>query len=55
MPSLPFGRRGRGTRRFRDGEGEVGAVGALQSPPHPGPNGQSSLDKLTEPAIAAED
>ena len=26
-----------GTRRHGDGEGEVGAVGAPQSPPHPGP------------------
>src|SRR5882724_5328414 len=26
-----------GTRRFSDGEGEVGAVRAWQSPPHPGP------------------
>ena len=26
-----------GTRRCSDGEGEVGAIGAVQSPPHPGP------------------
>jgi hypothetical protein len=32
-----------GTRRFSAGEGEVGTVGALQSPPHPGPKGSGSL------------